>query len=84
MVSVKGVDLGWYYNERAIKVKNTKKEIPILRKAISKNVDTPYTYDRLSILLVKDGKRKEAQRVCEKCLKVIGGKSSGERRLLIG
>jgi len=78
------IDLGWKYNEEAIHLKGTKREISILREAVSKGVETPYTYDRLSILLVKKGEIKEAIKVCEaykKVFEMIGYKPSIIKRL---
>ena len=60
------IELGWKYNQKAIKIKGTKTEINILKEAVSKSVETPYTYNRLSILLSKEGKRNEAIEVCKK------------------
>ena len=71
MGDIKKVELGWHYNEKVIKVKNSKKEIKILKEAVSKNVETPYTYDRLSILLVKEGDQEGALEVCRKYEKIM-------------
>ena len=68
---IKELELGWYYNEKAIKVKNTKKEVKILKEAVLKNVETPYTYDRLSILLAKKGDQEESLEVCRKYEKIM-------------
>lgn len=74
------VELGWNYNQKAIEVKGTKKELVILRKAVSKRVETPYTYNRLSILLVKEGKRKEAIDVCKKYQKIMNKRLAYRRQ----
>ena len=65
------VELGWKYNEKAIRAKGTKEELIILKEAVSKAVETPYTYDRLSILLSKEGKVKEAIAVCKKYQQIL-------------
>jgi len=67
---IRKIELGAEYNEKAINVKNTEEEFEILTEAVKKNVETPYTYNRLSILLVKKGDKKEAIKVCKKYGKI--------------
>jgi len=70
-MNIKKFELGWKYNERSILAKGTKEELKILQEAVYKGVGTPYTYNRLSILLSKERKIKEAVDVCEKYQKIM-------------
>jgi len=70
-MNIDKIELGWKYNKKAIHAKGTKEELRILREAVSKGVETPYTYDRLSILFFKEGRIKEAINVCEKYKKIM-------------
>ena len=74
------IELGWKYNERAIRAKGTKEELRILEEGVSKGVETPYTYDRLSILLVKEGKIKEAIRICKEYQKIMNERLENRRK----
>ena len=65
------IELGWKYNQKSLLVKGKEEEINILKKAVSKKVLTPYTYDRLSIILYKQGKIKEVISVCEEYQKIL-------------
>ena len=75
------INLGWYYNQKSMAVKGTVKEIAILREAVSKAVQTPYTYDRLSILLLKKGKVKEAIKVCKKYKEIMNRRLSYRQKM---
>ena len=62
------VDAWEQYNSKAEEAKaekNVEKEISILEDAIESLVDTPWTYDRLAMLYMKEKKYKEAFNVCE-------------------
>ena len=77
---IEKVELGGQYNQRAIEKKGTPEEVKILQEAVSKNVETPYTYDRLSIILSKAGKMKEALEVCKKYEKIMNKRREFRRK----
>lgn len=70
-MNIDKIELGWKYNEKSIRVKGTNEELNILKEAVAKGVETPYTYDRLSIILAKESKIKEALDVCKKYQKIL-------------
>ena len=79
-MNIDKIELGWKYNERSIKVKGTKEELKILKEGVSKKVDTPYTYNRLSILLSKQRRIKEAIDVCKKYKKIMNKRLKFRRK----
>ena len=62
-------DLGFKYNQisQDLKAKgDVAGEKAILEEAISKNVDTPYTYNRLAVIYSKEKEYRKAYEVCKK------------------
>jgi len=68
------IELGWKYNEKALQAKqrgDTEEEIQLLKEAVSRGVETKYSYNRLAVLLRKEGKLEEAIHVQKKHLEVM-------------
>ena len=62
-------NIGQKYNAKAIEFKekgNLKKEKNILKRAVKKSVNTPYSYERLCVIYEKERNYRKAYNICKK------------------